>query len=183
MPSGTISTFHLFSSHIQLHPSSMVPKNNKSMTARSKATNAEPVQEAAHVITSTRAIGPVTRSMIRTSTQISMEVLSVSTPVFGSTSSMRSSPTTGIKDVPASIEKTFVMLELGSGSKFSKYDDDSSSTGLAFSHKILQSKFSIEDYTASFAAKPAMMTNTLNLEEQVSNISKMMKTMMKHIKD
>ena len=115
------------------------------MIARSKATDAKPVQKVAHVATNTaintRAIGPVTRSMTRTSTQNSMEALSASTPVFGSTSPMSYSSMVGIKNIPASIEKILVMFEFGFESKFSKHDDNSTSTGSDSSHEALQSKF------------------------------------------
>ena len=64
----------------------MAPKNNTSITARSKATDAKSIQEIAHVATNIGAIGPMTRNIMRTSTQSSMEVPSASTPVFGLTS-------------------------------------------------------------------------------------------------
>ncbi|XP_027152062.1 uncharacterized protein LOC113752125 [Coffea eugenioides] len=137
----------------------MAPKNNKSMTARSNAANVKPVQETAHVATNTHAIGPVTRSMTRTFTQSSMEAPSAPTPVFGSTSPMSYSSTMGIQDVLASIERALAMLEFRSESKFSKYDDDSSSTGSASSHETLQSRFSIEN----FAASSAVMWRSLSL--------------------
>ena len=162
----------------------MAQKNNKFMTSRSKTNDAKPVQKATHVVTYAGAVGPVIRSMTRTSTQSSMEVPSASTPIFSSTSLMLSSPIVGLKNVSVSIEKTLAMLEFGSGSKFSKHDnDDSSSTGSASSHETFQSKFSIEDSAVSSAVISAIMINTLSLEKQVSNISKMMETMIKHIKD
>ena len=81
--------------------------------------------------------------------------------------------------------RTLPLLEFASRSKLSKHEDDLSSTRSISSHEIAESKLLVEDSATfyTFSTMPAMMTNIASLEEQVMNMSKMMETMMKHIKD
>ena len=163
---------------------SIALKNNKSMDAGSKVVDTKSANDASHAARNTCEVRPVTRNMTRASTQNSIEVPSASTPIFGSILLMISSPSLWPMNVPASIEKTLAMLEFRSGSKLSNHKDNLSNTRSASSHEIAQSKLLKDSATSyTFSAMPAVMKSTGSLEEQVMNMSKMIETIMKHIKD
>ena len=115
----------------------MALKNDKSMATCSKTGDAKFVDNGIYVVTNSRAVCPMTRSIIRPFTQSSMEAPFTSTPIFGSTSSKISSSILGLKDVSASIEKTLVMLKIGSTSKLLKPDNDLSNIVSESSHETL----------------------------------------------
>ena len=102
----------------------MALKNNKFMTTRSKTVVTKSANEAAYDVSNIHVVRLVTISMTRVSTQNSMEVLSVSTPVFGSTSPNDLFSHTGVYGCSfVSMEKTFAMFEFGSGSKLAKHEE------------------------------------------------------------
>lgn len=153
----------------------MASKNNKYMTTHFKVDESKTNDDSTLARVNPQVRSPLIRRMTKAFRQTNMEAQSTSTPVFLLTPTKFSFSMLRLKDVDASIEKTFIMLKVCSDFKILMHDDDLSSCNLVFSHSSSQPRFlPFEVFvTASISSvMPTLMSQTLTLEEQVGKLGK-----------